>query len=29
MNGTVIVTSERSGSTISGRSAKHLIDEKM
>ena len=29
MNGTVIVTWERSGSTISGRSANILIDAKM
>ncbi len=29
MNGTVIVTAERSGSTYSGRSRKVLIAEKM
>jgi hypothetical protein len=29
MNGTVILTSSRSGSTNSGRSRKHLIIEKM
>jgi hypothetical protein len=29
MNGTVIVTSERSGSTKSGRDLKRLITEKM
>ena len=29
MNGTVIVTSERSGSTKSGRVRKHLMAEKM
>ena len=29
MNGTVIVTLLRSGSTKSGRSRKHLITEKM
>ena len=29
MNGTVMVTSARSGRTISGRSGKHLMDEKM